>query len=361
MTISPAQVEAEAEALRRLYAEIEEQLILLIATRLVQGIDSPRWAVEQLSGVRAIQQAIQAEVARLDAAGSAQLGTIVQRAYLAGIEGALDDLLDAGFERSSLVRAHVTAAQAFVREAEMQLRSTHLAILRQTEDAFRQAVAEGARVAVGGGETRKQAAQRVLDRLADRGITGFVDKAGRNWSVDTYAEMATRTALGRAAVQAYIDTQIANGNDLVLVSNSPEPCPICIPWEGKVLSLTGATTGTVTMAGGVTARIAGTVQQARDAGVWHPNCTHRLTTFVPGYTKPLIDEPNPERYEQRQYQRYLERGIRQWKRRQAAAMDEATKAHATAKVREWQARMREHVATHDRKRLYAREQIARAH
>lgn len=357
MTISPAQVEAEAEALRRLYAEIEEQLILLIATRLVQGIDSPRWDVEQLSGVRAIQQAIQAEVARLDAAGSAQLGTVVQRAYLTGIEGALDDLVEAGFERSSLVRAHVTAAQAFVREAEMQLRSTHLAILRQTEDAFRQAVAEGARVAVGGGETRRQAAQRVLDRLADRGITGFVDKAGRNWSVDTYVEMATRTALGRAAVQAYIDTQIANGNDLVICSDVPEECELCRPYEGRVLSLTGATTGVVEMAGGVKVRIAGTVHEARDAGLFHPSCRHRLTTFIPGYTKPFRDTPDPVGYEQRQHQRYLERGIRQWKRRQAAAMDDATKAHATAKVREWQARMREHVATHGRKRLYDREQV----
>lgn len=357
MTISPAQVEVEAVELGRLYAEIETELLALIAAQLAQGLDTPRWAEIQLAGVIAIQQAVRADVARLGAAGSDRLGTLVQRAYLAGIEGAIADMEAAGFDRSSLERAHISSAQAFIREAELNLRSTHLAILRQTDDIFRRAVAEGARAAIGGAETRRKATQRILNQFADKGITGFRDAAGRNWSLDTYAEMAARTAMGRAGVQAFVDTMAANGNDLVLVSDSPEECPLCRPYEGKVLSISGATRGVARMAGGRQVMVAGSVAQARDAGLFHPNCTHRLTMFVEGYTKPMRDTANPDGYEERQRQRYIERQIRKWKRREAAALDDATKAQAHAKVREWQAAMRKFVAENDRKRLYYREAV----
>lgn len=356
MAISPAQVEIEATELGRLYAEIETELLALIAARLAQGIDAPSWAEVQLAGVRAVRQVLQAEIARLDAAGSDRLGTLVTRAYLAGIDGALADM-EGIVERPSLVRPHITAAQAFVREAELRLRSTHLAILRQMEDAFRQAVAEGTRAAIGGAETRKQASQRILNNLADKGITGFVDRAGRRWSLDSYAEMAARTAMGRAGVQAFVDTMAANGQDLVICSDVPEECDLCRIWEGRVLSVSGAIRGTVTMGGGVQVRIAGSVAEATAAGLFHPNCRHRLTMFVPGHTRRFSETADPDGYEDRQHQRYLERGIRRWKRREAAAMDDAAKAEARAKVREWQRRTREFVAEKDRKRLYYREQI----
>ncbi|MFE2530325.1 phage minor capsid protein [Streptomyces sp. NPDC059371] len=47
-------------------------------------------------------------------------------------------------------------------------------------------------------ETRRQAIQTAVQRLTDRGITSFVDRSGRAWSMPSYAEMATRTAVGRA-------------------------------------------------------------------------------------------------------------------------------------------------------------------
>lgn len=356
MPISPAQAESEAEELRRLYAELEEELLALITNRTARNIDSPRWAVDQLAASRAIQETIRAHTGRIEALGTERLGALVQQAYLTGVSGAGSEF-GGIVGRSSLERASVTPAQALIREAAFNLQSTHLAVLRQVDDVYRQIIAEGSRTAIAGGETRKQAAQRILNQFADRGITGFVDGAGRNWSLDTYVEMATRTALGRAAVQGFIDTMIANGVDLVIVSNSPEPCPLCQPWEGKVLSLTGATTGMVTMAGGRQVSIAGTYAEAQRSGLQHPNCTHRLLRFIEGYTEPITDEPNPQRYEDRQRQRAIERNIRKWKRREAAALDEPAQAQAHAKVREWQAEMRRFIDETGRRRDYSREQI----
>ena len=69
---------------------------------------------------------------------------------------------------------------------------------------------------------------------------------------------------------------------------------------------------------------------------------------------------DPDVYEARQQQRYLERGIRAWKMRAATSLDEARAAAAQAKASEWQARLRAHVEAHGLKRLSYREQIGKA-
>ena len=52
--------------------------------------------------------------------------------------------------------------------------------------------------------------------------------------------------------------------------------------------------------------------------------------------------------------------MREWKRREAASLDDLAAAKAKAHVREWQGRLREHVAKHDLSRLRYREQISKA-
>ncbi|MCX4975012.1 phage minor capsid protein [Streptomyces sp. NBC_00620] len=42
--------------------------------------------------------------------------------------------------------------------------------------------------------------QRAMERFSDLGFRTFVDKSGRVWQMTSYAEMATRTSVGRAAV-----------------------------------------------------------------------------------------------------------------------------------------------------------------
>ena len=73
-----------------------------------------------------------------------------------------------------------------------------------------------------------------------------------------------------------------------------------------------------------------------------------------------VQKGDPDLYAARQQQRYLERGVREWKRREAASLDDLAAGKARAHVREWQGRLREHVAANDLKRLYYREQIGKA-
>lgn len=232
---------------------------------------------------------------------------------------------------------------------------------RLLEVVYRDAVTAGAAEVLGGKVTRLQAAQHVFDRLGSRGITGFRDVAGRNWSLSSYVEMAVRTETGRVAIDGHTTALQDAGQDLVKISDSPRECPECRPWEGKVLSLTGATVAGLmpSAVGGPAVRVdvAGTIAQARSAGLFHPNCTHSQSLFLPGATTVARPTSDPAGYDAKQRQRAMERKVREWKRREALALDDAARAQARAKVRDWQKALRQHVDEHDLKRLSRREQI----
>jgi hypothetical protein len=241
------------------------------------------------------------------------------------------------------------ALAALSRDLAGRLAAADLRILRATDDVFRQVIARVTAQGLTGEFTRRQAAQAALNLLSGRGITGFVDAAGRQWSLASYAEMACRTAANGAARQGTFDRMRAAGRDLAVIGGSSSGCELCSDWEGEVISLDGVTPGYPTLA------------EAEGAGLFHPNCTHQPYPFVPGLTQTSgIARSDAGTYEARQQQRYLERGIRGWKTRQAVALDDAAASAAQAKAREWQERLREHVAAKGLKRLSYREQIGKA-
>lgn len=345
-----------AKALVDLYAQAEADLLDAVARRVARGIDRPGWAEAKLAEITALRAEAEARLAQLQADLEPTVRALIGDAHAAGVAQADADLrtigVDVGFGRTN-----TAVVDTYVRQAVTNLEGTHLRIFRATMDAYRDAVVSDAGQVAAGTATRRQASQAVLDRLANQGITGFVDRAGRNWQLDTYAEMTARTAAGRAQVQGALDRYQAAGRDLVIVSDAPQECPVCRPWEGRVLSISGATTGDV--GGGMT--VAGTVAEAVAAGLQHANCRHRLGLYVPGLTRPMHGTADPEGDSNRQQQRYLERGVRRWKRRELVALDDQTAAAARGHVRQWQGRLRDHVDTHDLKRLAYRERVGVAH
>lgn len=355
MPTSPAAWEAAAVALRRIYADAETHLLERISRRLERGVDDdPYWAEEKLREVRMVQADIERQLTRLSRDSRREIEAAIVEAYEGGAAEAVRDIAEvADRPLREVVRvSRLGAVESIVEEAVAQVRSTHLRILRVADDIYRRTIAEATARAATGAMTRREAAQMALNRFADAGITGFIDRAGRRWDIASYAEMATRTATGRAAIQGHIDRLQSNGYDLVIVSDSPDECPRCAVWEGRVLSLSGATPGYPTLA------------EAQGSGLFHANCTHSVSAYIPGLTR--VPErrrlANPEGYEKRQKQRYMERQIRKWKRREAAAITDEAREYARRKVREWQAEQRRHLALAGRqfKRDYARESITRA-
>lgn len=354
MPVSPELATGLAKATLDLYLEAEAVMLDKVARRVARGIEEPGWAERKLGEITELRQDAEAVVARLTADSPAAVEEAVRMGYNRGVATAGTDLTKAGVSKTlAFGRINLDAVTSLVEETVTTVRSTHTRILRSTLDAYRAVIAEAGGQLTTGTITRREAAQSALNRFAMRGITGFVDTAGRNWDLASYTEMAVRTASARAAVQGHVGRLVEVGYDLVIVSDAPQECSLCRPWEGKVLSITGQTTGS--LSDGRT--VAGTLSGATGAGLFHPGCRHSTGMYTPGLTRPIRGTADPEGDAARRRLRELERHVRSWKRRESVAITDGAKRQAGGKVREWQGAIRSHVASTPAKRQPARERL----
>lgn len=98
-------------------------------------------------------------------------------------------------------------------------------------------------------------------------------------------------------------------------------------------------------------------------GIVGINCKHLFTVWY-GSTKKedlgFTYDENKEQYEKTQQQRYLESGVRKWKRKQVIAnkmQDEEGYKKSSLKVKEWQDRIGKFTEENDLRRDYTREHI----
>lgn len=368
MSVDPDLVDRLAGAAVGTVRDAELDLLARVARSLARGVDAPGWAQRQLAEVTTLRRGWEGAIAPYLSTARTQVGNAVLDAGKAGEQLALESLraVLTGRGRRPAVSGlpGLGPVVALAEEVAGAVASTRWGVLRSTEDLFRRAVAETAGRVLLATQTRRGVAQQVLDRLASRGVDGFVDQSGRRWELASYVEMATRTAAQRAMTHAHSAALQANGVDLVIVSDAPQECRLCRPWENRVLSLSGGGRHVLTLPSAVDpgrlvqVEVSGSLDEARRAGLYHPNCRHSHSAYLPGLTKPARPRPaDPQGDADRQHLRYLERQLRAAKRREAVALDDAARARARAGVRARQAAIREHVASTTAKRQPPRERI----
>ena len=116
------------------------------------------------------------------------------------------------------------------------------------------------------GDTRKAIADKIAGQLKE-GLVALVDRGGRKWSLEAYANMLTRTMLVKTANQGLQNRLLSSGYDLVQVSEHFGSCPLCSPWQGQILSMSG------------NHPTYKSVEEAEANGLHHPNCKHRLLPY----------------------------------------------------------------------------------
>lgn len=117
------------------------------------------------------------------------------------------------------------------------------------------------------GESLKTVAAAVQETLKTQGLSALIDRGGRSWDFEVYANMLVRTKAVEARNLGLQNRMVSAGYDLVQVSNHGSTHPACRFWEGKILSSTGRTKGYPT------------VDQAKRAGLFHPNCQHAINVI----------------------------------------------------------------------------------
>lgn len=265
----------QARRLIALYKEAEKD----IARKLLEmngSTANARLMATQKKSIDAILKALRKR-------GTTIAEAMVEASYRGGFRSGRDELIQAGLVdgevRPRMGSVHTKAMEVYSSQVLSRLSDVNTTAGRTVQDIYDQlqlnTVLSGA---LAGTETLTQV-QRKMERLAaDGGVTAFVDKSGRAWSMATYTEMLARTTTMQVYNKAKEIEFREHDEDLILVSTHYPTCDMCAPWNGAVLSLTGKTEGYATL------------QEAENDGLFHPNCRHTFSLYLEGVGR----SDNPE-------------------------------------------------------------------
>ena len=151
---------------------------------------------------------------------------------------------------------------------------------RVEPDVFRRVSLEQVALQQARGAGTYKALPDFVEALRREGVTAFVDKAGRHWSLHTYGSMVSRTTSRQAEVLSVLTADPEQ--DLYRISVNGTTCGICAPYEGRVYSKSGTNPDYPPLA-------AAFGKQDPDgpdtlANTWlnlHPQCQHSISPWSP--------------------------------------------------------------------------------
>lgn len=246
------------------------------------------------------------------------------------------------------------AAQAIRDDLVSALDDVRRRLTRYPDDIYKAIAPHGAIYQVSDNDVTPQQAQAMAWRVfVSQGVRGFTDRSGREWTLSAYTEMAVRTAATRAYNTSHLARMKALGVEYFSVPNTGHPCPLCFPWQFRIL-----TDGPIA---DPVIPVDATIAEAVAAGLFHPNCRHVLLPVFPGYT--VLPDPevwtdeHARLYRLSQTQRRLELAVRKAKRRFEYALTPEQRGEALADIRRAQRRLREFVRVTGFLRDTRREQV----
>ena len=253
--------DAEINRLVKFYEQAEREILDRLNRALLRG-NKTEYLAQMKKNIEAILQ-------QLREGNRTWCSEAIPRVYSQGLYSADAMLKDVGASvKAGFGAIHQQAAQVLAENAYQRFEDVVQVIGRQVNDIYRELALENVRGTVVGYDTWKQTARRFREQLAERGVTGFKDRSGRMWNMRTYTEMHARTVCMEAHLQGTANRLVEQGHDLIKVSTHRGACPLCEPWQGKVLSITGKTKGYPTL------------EEAKAAKLFHPRCRHAYGLYI---------------------------------------------------------------------------------
>lgn len=248
---------AEQERLIQFYQTAENEILALLNRALLRG--------NQTDYLESMRDNVQKIISQLQEGNKTWCSEAIPRTYVRGVEMANELVHESGQPLKTIGGfgdIHQQAAQLLAENTYQRLNEVTTVIGRQVDDIYRELALERTRGSIIGYETWDRVARRYRSQLAEKGVTGFKDRSGKNWNMTTYTRMVARTTTMEAHLEGTKNRLMELDWDLVRVSSHHGACPLCTPWEGEILSLSGKTEGYPTL------------DEAKDAGLFHPNCRH---------------------------------------------------------------------------------------
>ena len=386
--MTPEDILRLSEYLEALYIDTHSALVLILAKHLKSGkkLTVEDWQSEKLSELTQVIQ----QCAQVIAQGNAQKEQAIQSTLrdavgleLTPVDDLLSDAVDAGKAVQPISGTWAESARvsevirAKAQEMAKKTRLVNASMLQSAQQAYTRtvqkvankalvkAIAEAGLESIMTGEkSYTTAVSQAIHRLVNRGIYGFMDARGREWSPEAYINMLTRTTIHSAAIDAQRERTAEYGVTTFQIGPNKISRPLCAPYVGWICSWDGSSGIIHDLDGNAYQYVPITDTSYGDpAGIFGINCGHSPYTFVDGFSLPRSHEMTPEELEKNekaylltQKQRAFERDVRSAKLEsaalKAAGLDGAEMAQtAEALAKNYEAWCRENNLTPRAQRL----------
>ena len=346
MAVDPKLLQFALSApIERAYAECVERLVENIAKHLGSGnaIRTADWELNKLKEMGKLTE----ENAKIIKDALNSLPVLIKNALNDASKASLDDI-DKLIEEAIASGAIKRAPETYTREMLDQLSQqalddanlTNTTMLESSQAAYLSAinnvvnwaeyeldsgqveeainvVNDAAMGQVIGSETRQQVMKKAITQLSEKGIYGFVDRAGRHWTPEAYMGMVVRTTSHNTMIESVKARQKEYHSDIFQVSSHSGARPLCYPYQGKFFTWSSES-GTFTDGDGKrhSYKPISSTSYGKPAGLFGINCGHRPLPVIPGVSFPqdkqIQDkEANNKEYAELQKMRALERDVRE--------------------------------------------------
>lgn len=257
--------EENISKLTTLYKQAYAQIVAEIETASNFGVANRKAILSQVQEIllelgSEINDITTEEIGKYYAEGQAEAGTQLKKV---GAEVAVDTQFNKIHKEAVLALVDDTQ-RAFAESIQGVNRSATRLLGKAVREQITQQLALGKIT----GETLRHIKQNIVGILREEGLAALIDKGGRPWELDRYAEMLIRTKAVEARNRGLVNRFAENEYDLVQVSAHGAD-DVCGDWEGKILSVTGNTSDYPT------------VDEAEADGLFHPNCRHAINALTP--------------------------------------------------------------------------------
>lgn len=132
-------------------------------------------------------------------------------------------------------RLNTRKLEALITATEKDFKKAETAMLRMANDQYRQIIYNAQVYANTGAGTYEKAVDMATRDFRARGINCIEYKNGARHTMRDYARMAIRTASKRAYLTGEGEKRQEWGISTVIMNKRGNPCPLCLPFVGKVL------------------------------------------------------------------------------------------------------------------------------
>ncbi len=342
--------------IEKAFRAIEDELIASMIRNLAghraeetdMGFNWTQWQVEQLKALEKykaenrknfssrfsnINDSIDAMIATARQEGGTKQEQKILRALKKGLKASK---VSQGAE-GAFFRLNTRKLNALIKATKADFNRAEKAMLRMSEDKYRQIIFNAQVYANTGAGTYEKAVDMATKDFLKAGINCIEYANGARHTMKDYARMAIQTANKRAYLTGEGEMRQSWGISTVIMNKRANACPKCLPFVGKVLI------DDVWSGGKASDGPYPLMSSAMAAGLYHPNCKDIHTTYFPEldeepdskFTKKELEQVK-EDYRQDQKQQYAGRMVEQFSRLSMYSLDPDNQKMYEARKEQWE-------------------------